>query len=218
MSRPKEQHAFGSTQVEFDPAQVRNGQYGAAKTMSVPDLVLVLDEILSASKSSGLNPDNLAHKEQFKKLYHKLFNDFREFARELPVMFRWTVFTQKSSRQAFEHYFKHYHRPMWKDRREMLTAQAEYLVRMFILDRSRNSSANMVAQYRTNTVKMLLEEDKQYEAAAAEAQELAKEQDELQIKLEKERLVAAVAEYVRRHSTETPAETSAETPAEPNAG
>lgn len=220
-ARPKEQHAFGSTQVQFDPAQVSNGittgpngQYGAAKTVSAADLVRILKEIQSASKQSGLHPKLAKHKSGFEDLYRQLFKEFNEFARELPVMFRWTVFTQEISEAAFEHYLKHHHKPMWKNRKEMLAAQAEYLVKKFQIDCPREANSGRVAQYRKNIVKMLEKEDEQYETASKEAQRLAKEGEELQLKLARQRLLDSALVYQREHASDSHAPMGDTSPAD----
>lgn len=175
-SFPRSQVAYGTSKVEFDPSSMQSQDgYGAAKHVSVDELVRLLKEIHQEAKQSGYNPKDPKQKDNVDRLYKSMWKRYAEFSREFPVIFRWTVQTMSCDEKAFRTYIKTHHKPFWKNRKEMLAAQAEYLVAMYRIQKGRDAHASRVAAYRKHIVEQLKKEADTFEEAGEEVKKIVGE-------------------------------------------
>jgi hypothetical protein len=163
---PLTQHAFGQTPVHVDLS-------GGKGSISIPDLLKVANEILTRAKRSGLEPDNPADIPEFDTLYKDLWERFKEFAKEFPIIFRWIVHHFEFNEKAFRAYLRESHKGMWKDKKEMYRAQADYLV-FLRRQNNRDEKTRELESYRKFIQKHLDDEHEKFEAAAAEAEVIQK--------------------------------------------
>ena len=180
--RPPTQHAFGSSQVSYDAARVHpteapigpHNNFGAANTVTADELIRILKEIRDESARSGYSSQKKEDLPRIDAMYKDMWKRYKDFSREFPVVFRWTVHTAEASATAFRNYLLNHHKPFWKDRKEMLRAQDEYLVSKYKAENRRESTIGRMDNYRKGIVKKLIEEEEEFEAAAKKAQELGK--------------------------------------------
>lgn len=183
------QRVFAEKPVSVDPALLGNG-LGAEKTASLEDLVELLASIRREAEIEAQGAGT--SEEESKKRFNRLWSKYTEFAREFPLIFRWTVYNYEFEARAFRAYIRNNHKPMWKDRREMLKAQSEYLVHFWRIKNPR-AGGKALARYRTNLVKKVLEEQDEFEEAVKECEEIVEENK----KKRTERIREALAQTAR---------------------
>lgn len=168
---------YGSSHVKFDPAAMhRQGNFGAAKTVSADELVRLATQIKQEAAQSGYDPKAEKDKAKIDALYKTMGKKYAEFTREFPIVFRWSVQTFTFDEKAFRWYLSKHHKPMWKNRKEMMTAQAEYLVSCYINTVGRREAhPSRIQEYRKQIVEKLHKETEEFESASKEAQEQYKQ-------------------------------------------
>jgi hypothetical protein len=177
--RPRAQQAFSKLPVQIDAA--------ANATITVPELIKLGNDILVKARRSGLTPGAAGDKAAFDALYQSLWGKYKDFAKELPIVFRWIVFYFEFDEVAFKAYMKQSHVGMWKDKKHMLRAQVDYLV--FLRRRARpNESGKLLDRYRDYIWKHLEEEHDKFEEAAKEAEAVHKKNAETRTRLIREAL------------------------------
>lgn len=160
--RPPAQRVFSRLPVQVDLS-------GGKGTITHDQLVKVATDIFKRVRRSGLDPEDSEDNEAADALYKKLWEEFKEFAKEFPIIFRWIVHRQKFSERPFRIYLQKHHKPMWKDRPEMLREQGEYLVYLWRKDHP-DMSAKQLEAYRKHTQKHLKDEQEKFDKAAKVAE------------------------------------------------
>lgn len=179
-AKPPTQHAFGETPVEVD----LTGEKG---TITLEKLLKIAKEIMREVKNSCLDPGVAEDMPRIDELYNKLWGRFKDFAKEFPIMFRWMTHKQEYEEKAFTVYLQKFHKGMWKNKLEMLDAQAEYLV-MVRRMHHRDETSVQLERYRKYIKEHLHEENKKFEEAAKEAEKICKENEEAR-KMEKRKFL-----------------------------
>jgi DNA-binding ferritin-like protein len=171
--RPPPQRLFSKIPVQVDYS-------GGKGTITHDELVKVGQDILKKARRTGLDPEKEADHPKLDELYKKLWGDFKEFAEEFPIIFRWIVHRHKFSERPFRIYLQKHHKPsgtMWKDRAEMLQEQGEYLVFLW-REENRDASAKHLEGYRRHIREHLKDEQERFDKAAKEAEETCKKNTE----------------------------------------
>lgn len=180
------QRVFGEVPVRVDPTAPA---VSSEQTVTLDDLLKVLKEIHRKAVGSGLSATNSKDNPEVDKLYKRLWEEFKDFAKEFPLIFRWTVQTMTYEERAFRAYIKKNHKAMWKDRKEMLIAQVQYLVYCYRIQHPRES-AKALGAYSENVRKKVLEEQEQFEKAAKEAEEECEKNEKARTRRIREALMA----------------------------
>jgi hypothetical protein len=176
------QQAFGSTQVTSD-----NGIQ--SDTITLDQLVEIAKTIYEKSSNSyaqrGLNPKNKASADKaaadeasgkLEKVYQEMWAEYKMFANEFPLVFRWIVSTLTYSEKALRGYIKNDHQSEWKNHKQMLSAQVSYLVYAFRETHPR-ASPKELSTYRDNVLTQVVKDNEHFEKAAKEAEKVCKENE-----------------------------------------
>jgi len=178
-ARPPTQRIFSQVPVSAPTPAREAGAEGikADKYFSVDQLVDLLRTIHREALRSGL-ADRKAFKgtdEEYSKAvedaHGKLWDKYKMFADELPLVFRWASSNFKMSEKSFRRYMEHHHRGMWDNPKHKLREQSEYIVYAW-KEENPDASGDRLRDFRKSVVKNVIEEQERYERAAKEAQEL----------------------------------------------
>jgi hypothetical protein len=162
------------------PVQVELSGHAAetarSQTINIEDLVKIAEEALRVVVRKGLSGDNPAHNAKLDALYKEMWNDYKDFVRDYPVIFRWIVFRQIFEKKAFHAYIKNYHKSVFQNRKEMVVAQVQYIV-MCRRIKYRTESAKELQGFAQFITKKLVEEDELFQKAGEEAEKEHKENE-----------------------------------------
>lgn len=205
MAEPPTQRAYGSVPIQIDPASFTNPDEKGNQTITVDGLVKVAGEVLKQVKRSGLDPSDPSDHENIDKLHRKLHGEFKTFATDFPIIFRWIVQTGEFHEEAFRAYMKKDHVPswgkMWDNKEQMVLAQSEYLVIIRFNDNRKHGKKQDLEQYRKFLKEKLVKENEEFEAAVKEAEGIHKKNEEARterIRQELRRLLLLKAAKAKR--------------------
>lgn len=166
-TKPKKRQparVYGNTPVEMDDTLIKSQQ-----TKTEDEIVEMAESIYRQVQAAGLDKsDTKAVDAQLKSMWA----GNEDFAKEFPVIFRWTVQAQEFRTKVFRHYMRNEHRAFWKKRKDMLLAQVEYLVNLRRAGARENRapiSNEETRAYRERMRKLILEEDEAFLKASEEA-------------------------------------------------
>jgi len=156
---------------------------------SVEDLIRMAEYIYERVRRSGVDPRDDKGNDN---LYDDLRLEFRDFAMNYPIVFRWIVQVRQFSSKAFSQYLRKNISNKWDTREDYIRSQADYLVLLF---KALNTHYKMseVREYRKRITEKLLEEDKNFMESYKKA-ELELEQEEVELKAEREAELKASVE------------------------
>lgn len=201
---------FGTTQVTVDPATL---QAAGGKTITIDGLVGVANDILRKTRYEGIPPveekADKATNAQLDKLYRRLWEDYKEFSRDYPIVFRWIVYHQVFDEKAFKAYMKTNHKPMWKNREEMLKEQGEYLVYLWRI-KNRKEGTKRLQEYRKWLRNHLSEENELFEKVAKEADEEHKKNEQARLERMKQALLETAREVAAQKRAQVEARAEAQ--------
>jgi len=159
---PGANRVFGEVPVNIQHSDIKSGE------ISVDALVKVAESIFERVKLANVPRKDHAGTDQ---LLRKLWDEYRDFSKELPIVMRWTVQAREFSSKAFRAYLTKVHKPHWPERKDFLYGQVEYLV-MLYRERNRRCSPQQLTRYREQVRKRVMEDDKRFMAANEEAEKL----------------------------------------------
>ena len=193
--------ASGEIQVEM------GGSTGTvnSNTETLDNLCGLADKIWKDVMRSGVSVDDM---EGTKALLDRLQKEHKEFSTSYPVVIRWMVDRRLYNRKVFKIWLRQCIKPMYKDRKEFLEVQGEYLVRLFKADNPTASSA-MISRYRAEVKKSLDEDDEIFHAAKKEAEDEAAA-IEKRVADERRQTLLEYARCVQAERTETQNNSGAE--------
>jgi hypothetical protein len=181
MAAPPTQRAYGSVPIQVDPASFGTPDAEGNQTITVDGLVKVSEEVLKIVNRSGLDFSDPSDHEKIDKLHRKLHGDFKTFATDFPIIFRWIVQTGKFHEEAFRGYMKKDHVPswgkMWDNKEQMVLAQSEYLVTIRFNDNRKHGKKQDLTEYRKFLKEKLVKENEEFEAAVKEAETVHKKNE-----------------------------------------
>lgn len=137
-----------------------------ARQASADDIIAEAEEIHKKVLAAKLKDDDAAGQEALLK---RIQDEHRDFNVSFPLMLRWTVQTRQYRRTAFARYLTFMKGKEWKDRKDFLRDQGEYLVILY-KELHHKYDSRQVAQYRQAIVAQLLKEDEEFEAMKKEAE------------------------------------------------
>ena len=153
-------------EVRVDLGGGVSGSIHAAQTITLETVLQVAASIWSDIKCSGVGADDDAGNDQ---LLQNLQERYKEFAISYPIPFRWMVQARDYDSGAFEKFLKNHVKVMYKDRKEFLATQAEYLVILFKV-RTPRASGKQISRYRASILKNLENDDTIFTKAREEAE------------------------------------------------
>jgi hypothetical protein len=115
--------------------------------------------------------------EMCKSLHSELIREHRDFATAYPVVIRLMVYEQFFVESVLRKYFKFISANPWKCKKEYLERQADYLVYVMKY-RYPKATQHEIYEYRTNAVKSLLKEDKEFEEVSKQVTQKMNEEME----------------------------------------
>lgn len=153
--------------VSHGGVRVEKAKVSAAQEVPADKIVEIARSIWREIRDSDVAADDDAGND---RLLKDLRERYPDFAVSFPVPFRWMVQAREFDAKAFETYLKTRVKGLYKDRKEFLAAQAEYLV---LLYRARHPriGPRQLARYREAVVKSLEEDDEAFVKAQKEAEE-----------------------------------------------
>jgi len=161
-----------------------------SSTETLERIVEIAAEIWATVRHSGVAADD---DEGNDALMKRLQGEYTDFAVSYPIPFRWMVQAREYEPQAFEKFLREHVKAMYKDRKEFMAAQGEYLVILYKIRRPR-AGARQLARYREAVTKSLQEDDNKFTAAREQAEVEVKRLDEEVDADRRQRMVA----YLRR--------------------
>lgn len=173
---------------------------GAAGTVgaAAETLARVLDmaaEIWAAVRRSGVGADD---DEGNNALMKRLQAEYKDFAISYPIPFRWMVQAREYDARAFEKFLRDHVKVMYRDRKEFMAAQGEYLLLLY-KTRHPRAGERQLARYREAVTKSLQEDDDTFTAAREEAEEAVKRLDEA-VDLDRRQRIAAYLKHLKEAS------------------
>lgn len=168
------QRAAVTGDVKVDLGGGATGTVGAT-TETLARILEIASEIWAAVCSSGVP---VADDKKCNELMRHLQGEYKDFATSYPIPLRWMVQAREYESKAFEKFLREHVKVVYKDRKEFMAAQAEYLVIMRRIRHPRASSRQQLARYRAVIMKNLKEDDDQFTAAQEEAKKTVKCLDE----------------------------------------
>lgn len=174
------QRTFGTVPVDIAPGIFKES---TSDTITLDELVVILSEITtrvrdarSRSNLSLITNDSALHKKVSNAIYKEVYAEFKVFANEFPLIFRNIASSGSCDKNAFRNYINNHHKPMWKDKKEMLNAQIEYIMSEY---RAKNRKLNYkkIVAYRAMITKEILLDNTNFEDATKEAKEISEKND-----------------------------------------
>lgn len=172
-----------SVQRDFarKPVQVELSGHAAetvqGQTIDIEGLIRIAREALHVVTEKGLSGDNPSHNAKLDALYKEMWGDFKDFIRDYPVIFRWIVFRQTFEETAFRGYMMKYHKNIFQNRKEMVVAQAQYIVLCRRI-KNRSESPKHLQEFSQFITKELIKEDELFQKAGEEAEKEHKKNEE----------------------------------------
>jgi hypothetical protein len=170
-----------SRNVVTGSVDVKNMEIHSSNESSTDKIIEIAQQIWKEVKQSGVKADDDDGNE---KLLKTLREKHQDFAVSFPIPFRWIVQAREFSVSAFEKYLHRHVKGMYKDRKEFLAAQAEYLVLLY-RERNKKAGVKQIGKYRESVNKSLQHDDKVFMDA----------KDEADVEVKK---IDAAADYDRR--------------------
>lgn len=143
--------------------QVTGARVHTDSEKSLDEVLTIADRIWRRAQAepADANPD---------ELYKQYRKEFLEFSKSYPTVFQWMVRGRQYDREVFTQFLKTCVKPLYRDRKEFLAAQAEYLV-IFYRKNHPKSTAKQIDMYRKAVLKSYEEEDNKFMAAKEKADE-----------------------------------------------
>lgn len=134
------------------------------------------DAIYRKVCAANIKEDDVDCDQQRDALLKKIQAEHPDFSASLPIALRWTVQTRQYRRAAIEAHMAYIKGKEWKDRKEFLRDQGEYLV---TLHKTMNPhyDTRRVIEYRRNVVDELLKEDDEFDRIKKEAEKAVADRD-----------------------------------------
>ena len=144
----------------------------------IESLVALADQIWKSVLDANIPVENAAG---CADLLQKLQKEHADFATSFPIPLKWMAEAREYSPKAFKSFLEKHVKPIYKDRKEFMYQQGEYLV---LLHKRKNprAGAAQIAKYREHLKKNFDKDDDDYMAAnkeAAEEKERIKKQADL---------------------------------------
>jgi hypothetical protein len=147
-----------------------------ARQVTVEDIVAEAEEIYKQVLAAKLREDDTAGQESLLK---QIQDDHKDFNVSFPLALRWTVQTKQYKRTALVKYINYVKGKEWKERKDFLRDQGEYLVFLY-RDLHPKYDQRQVTEYRQAIVAQLIKEDDEFEEMKKEAEkELKRRNDEI---------------------------------------
>ena len=159
--------------VQVDLGGGATGSVGAP-TETLEKVMGIASSIWKAVRRSGVAAGDDAGNDALMK---RLQGEYKEFATSYPIPFRWMVQAREYAPEPFEKYLREHVKGMYKDRKEFMAAQGEYLVLLY-KHRHPRAGRRQLNRYRVAITKSLQEDDDKFTAAREEAEEAVKRLDE----------------------------------------
>lgn len=158
--------AVARGEVQVDLGDGASGHVRTGQSVSLEGVAAIAARIWAAVGRANVADGDDAGADA---LLQQLQGEYKEFATSYPVPFRWMVQAREYDPRAFKKYLRDHVKMMYKDRKEFMAAQAEYLV---LLYKARNPRVGVrpLARYRAAVVKSLQEEDDKFAEARTEAE------------------------------------------------
>ena len=190
--------ARGEVNVDFGGGAT--GKVNASQNVPLEQVMGIAAAIWAEVKRSGVAPDD---HEGNDRLLKDLQVAHKDFSVSYPIPFRWMVQTREYEPRAFEKFLREEVKTMYKDRKEFMKAQGEYLV---ILYKVRNPRAGVrqITRYRKAIGESLTKDDEVFTEARDEAEKEVHRLDEDVDKERRQRLLA----YLTRLKAEREAGTT----------
>jgi hypothetical protein len=182
--------------VKVDLGGGATGTVGSS-TETLERIMEIAAEIWATVRHSGVAADDDGGNNA---LMERLQGEHKDFAISYPIPFRWMVQAREYEPQALEKFLREHVKAMYKDRKEFMAAQGEYLVILYKIRRPR-AGARQLARYREAVTKSLQEDDDKFTAAREQAEVEVKRLDEEVDADRRQRIVA----YLRRLKAATAA-------------
>lgn len=125
----------------------------------------IANEIWGEVGRSGVPLDDDAGNDE---LLRRLQREHTDFALSYPLPFRWMVQARQYNEKVFKGYLTRSVKAMYKDKKEMLGAQADYLAALLKARHPRTPPKTLQA-YKEKVLKGLVEEDSFFSSAIEEA-------------------------------------------------
>ena len=143
---------------------------GTSGTVSVAQETLdavmeMADEIWKEIKSSGVAVSDDAGNDKLLKSLQKKHNDF---VTSYPIPFRWMVQSREYSPKSFKKFLQKHVKMMYKDRKEFLAAQSEYL-KLLYMEKHPRAGQKQRMRYGEFLAKTLKRDDEIFTEAREEA-------------------------------------------------
>lgn len=147
-----------------------------ARQVTVDDIVAEAEGIYKEVLAAKLKDDDTAGQE---RLLKQIQDDHKDFNVSYPLALRWTVQTKQYKRAALVRYINYTKGKEWKERKDFLRDQGEYLVFLY-RELHPKYDQRQVVEYRQAIVAQLIKEDDEFEAMKKEAEkELKRKNDEI---------------------------------------
>jgi hypothetical protein len=145
-----------------------------AKQATVDDIVAEADAIYKEIVAAKLRDDDTEGQEVLLK---RIQDNHKDFNASFPLALRWTVQTKQYKRAALVRYIGYVKGKEWKDRKEFLRDQGEYLVFLY-RELHPKYDTRQVVQYRQAITAQLIKEDDEFEEIKKEAEKELKQRNE----------------------------------------
>lgn len=161
------------------------GKVGAP-TEELETVMGVASSIWAEVRASGVKAED---EEGCNAMTERLRKKYNDFAVSYPLPFRWMIQAQEYDAGAFKKYLRFHVKPMYKDRKEFMQCQGEYLT---LLYKARNprAGAKQITRYRAAIQKSLEEDDTIFTKAREDAEREVKEMDAAADADRRQRMVA----------------------------
>ncbi len=177
-------------EVQVQMGRGARASVGAAGTAPVEEVLKIAGEIWAEVQRSPA-----ASEDEEDALLKRLQEAHKDFATSFPVPFRWMVQAREYDPGAFEKFLRGHVKMMYKDRKEFLEAQGEYLVLLFKARHPRVPPKS-VEQYRGAVRKSLAKDDEAFAKAREEAEAEVERLDKAADAERRERIY----QYLRRRA------------------
>lgn len=187
-------------EVKVDLGQGLKGDVSVEQSASVRKILTIADRIWKDVKKSKIAPNDDAGNDRLLKELHTANDDYKTFATSFPIPFRWMVQTREYLPAAFEEFIRGHIKVMYKDRKEFMATQGEYLVILYKARHPR-AGARELTRYRDAIQKSLEEDDDDFAKAREEAEEEVKRID-VEVDEDRRRRVVAYLKNLKANAPE----------------
>ena len=111
----------------------------------------------------------------YESLHKEIVNNHHDFASIYAIVIRHIVMHNEYYDEAMRRYVKHLTNNPWKEKKEFIERQGEYLV---YVERERNPriSSHELARFKQNVIKQLIEEDNKFDEYTKEVKETVEQE------------------------------------------